>query len=168
MDKKKILILVLVVTYLLSFSCVAFALDFFGISITNTDKLKEAFTKVVRTEEGVSYSYREEWADPLIYCWGEVELNTISLTICNDSEVPLEMNPLFDEFLIVTPDKLAYKAQIVTDKAHYPTTISPGEEGIVQITNPTNTLDIEYILISIYGKTVIFLRKIEEPKEQGS
>jgi len=161
---KKALIVGFLGGWLLSFTCIAFASNFFGISITNTDRLKEAFTKVVRTEDGVRYSYKKEWADPSIYCWADVELHAITLTICNDSKIPLEMNHLLDEYLLVTFDKAAYRAQIVTDIAHYPGVINPGEQGIVEITNPTNAQDIEYILISIHGETVIFLRRIEEPE----
>ena len=132
----------------------------------NVSKAKDAFS-VMRDKTGkVTYAYlREDLVNTSIYSWGTIEGETITLSITNESKMPIEMNYFIDEYGLVTKDGNIYKLKIKTSITDYPDIINPKETKWVRILKPTmvKLTDIEFLAIDYeFDKVVILLKRIEE------
>ena len=165
--KKRIIFLVgIILVCIFALVNVGYTLQsqFFGMQILNISKVKDAFS-VSRSKTGVTYTHREDLVNTSIYSWGTIEGETITLSITNESKMPIEMNYYIDEYGLTTKDGNIYKLKIKTSITDYPEIINPKETKWIQIFKPTvvKLTDIEYLAIDYeFDKIVILLKRITE------
>ena len=138
--------------------------QFFGMQVLNINKAKDAFS-VIRTKTGVTYTHKEDLVNTSIYSWGTIEGETITLSITNESKMPIKMNYFIDEYGLITEDGSSYILKIKTSITDYPDVINPKETKWVKIFKPAvvKLTDIEYIVIDYeFDKVIIILKRIEE------
>jgi len=134
------------------------------MQVLNISKVKDAFS-VTRSKTGVTYIHKEDLVNTSIYSWGTIEGETITLSISNESKMPIEMNYYIDEYGLITKDGNIYKLKIKTSITDYPEIINPKETKWVRIFKPTivKLADIEYIAIDYeFDRIIIILKRIEE------
>jgi len=165
--KKKILFsvgIILVCMFALVTIGLALQSQFFGIQVLNMSKAKDAFS-VTRSKTGVTYTHKEDLVNTSIYSWGTIEGETITLSITNESKMPIEMNYFIDEYGLMTKDGNIYKLKIKTSVTDYPDIINPKETKWVEILKPVviKSTDIKYLAMDFnYRRGVILLKRIEE------
>lgn len=138
--------------------------NFFGIQISDASKAQEAFSKVVRTKEGVRYTYKKELANTSIYCWGTVGNYWITFQIHNDSKRPIQMNYFMDKYELATTEGSIYELEL-PEILDYPSeVVNPKGNKTVKLSNPIENLsEIKYLSVSLsWGEVFIFLRRIQE------
>lgn len=133
----------------------------YGLQIVDKSFAKEAFSKVIRNEEGgVSFIHLESHTND-VYCWGSLSEKGITLTVLNKTKNPVEMNYFRDRYELMTPDGSIYKLKILTAIENYPDVVNPQGQQKIRVSQPT--IDIKYLGVTLgYGKLFIFLRRIEE------
>ena len=134
------------------------------MQVLNINKAKDAFS-VIRTKTGVTYTHKEDLVNTSIYSWGTIEGETITLSITNESKMPIKMNYFIDEYGLITEDGSSYILKIKTSIIDYPDVINPKETKWVKIFKPAvvKLTDIEYIVIDYeFDKVIIILKRIEE------
>lgn len=165
--KKRIIFLVgIILVCMLTLVNIGFALQsqFFGMQVLNMSKAKDAFS-VTRSKTGVTYTHKEDLVNTSIYSWGTIEGEIITLSITNESKMPIEMNYFIDEYGLTTKDGSIYKLKIKTSITDYPDIINPKETKGVRIFKPTmvELTDIKYLAIDYeFDKVIILLKRIEE------
>lgn len=165
--RKKILLSVgIILIFMFVLANIGFALQsqFFGMRVLNVSKVKDAFS-VTRSKTGVTYTHKEDLVNTFIYSWGTIEGETITLSITNESKMPIKMNYFIDEYGLITKDKSSYILKIKTFITDYPDIINPKETKWVKIFKPTvvKLADIEYIVIDYeFDKIIIVLKRIKE------
>lgn len=140
--------------------------NFFGIQILDISKTQEAFSKVVRTKTGVSYTCKSELTNDSVYCWGTVENYWITFQIHNNSKGPIQMNYFMDKYELMTVDEGIYELEL-PDILEYPSeVINPKGSRTIKVSNPLKNLtEVKYLSVSLsFGEVFIFLRRIEEEK----
>jgi len=166
MKKKIILSVGIILVCMLALANIGYALQaqFFGMQVLNMSKAKNAFS-VTRNKTGVTYTHKEDLVNTSIYSWGTIEGETITLSITNESKIPIEMNYYIDEYGLITKDGNIYKLKIETSIMDYPEIINPKETKWVKIvkSNVVKFADIEFLAIDYeFDKVVIILKRIQE------
>lgn len=165
--KRKIVFLVgiiLLCIFVLVNIGIALQSQFFGMQVLNMSKAKDAFS-VTRSKTGVTYIHKENLVNTSIYSWGTIEGETITLSITNETKMPIEMNYFIDEYGLITKNGSIYKLKIKTSITEYPEIINPKETKWVRVFKPivVKLADIEYLAIDYeFDKVIIFLKRIEE------
>ena len=163
---KKVFLVGIILVCIFAFVNVGFALQsqFFGMQVLNMSKAKDAFS-VTRSKTGVTYTHKEDLVNTSIYSWGTIEGEIITLSVTNESKMPIEMNYFIDEYGLITKDGSIYKLKIKTSITDYPNIINPKETKWVRVFKPTvvKFTDIEYLAIDFeFDKVVILLKRIKE------
>jgi hypothetical protein len=77
---------------------------FFGIQVLKPKEAVNAFSDVKQTEEGVTYNYKKEMADPSVSAFGKVKKDGIVFSFSNNSKLPIKMNIFLDQYGLMTTD----------------------------------------------------------------
>jgi len=141
--------------------------QFFGMQVLNEyfKYAKDAFS-VTRDKTGiVSYNCRVNLVNDSIYSWGTIEGETITLSITNKSQVPIEMNYYIDTYSLQTEDGSICRLKIKTSITDYPDIVNPKETRWIEIFKPAviKLGDIEYLAMDFnFNRGTILLKRIEE------
>jgi len=133
----------------------------YGLQIVDESYAKEAFSKVIRNEEGGVSFIRWESHTNDVYCWGSLNEKGITLTVLNKTKKPVQMNYFRDRYELMTANGSMYKLKILTDIENYPDVVNPQGQQTIRVSQPTT--DIKYLGVTLdYEKVFIFLRRTEE------
>jgi len=148
--------------------------DFYGLSVVDIERFREALSNVYADSLGQPlFEYTPGLVDKSILCTGKIDyLNTIDLSILNNSKAPIEFNYISDQFYAVTEDSSLFKYEVVFSRLYdisfrnYHAPLNPKQTKIIKIsTDVFKRLKIEYLLCSInHGKTHLVLQKINKNK----
>ncbi len=162
--RKRILLSFILILFCSATSVLATESQFFGMQVLNISKVKDAFS-VTRSETGITYTYEKDLVNTSIYFWGTIEEETITLSITNESKMPIKMNYFIDEYGLVTQDDSIYELKIKTSITDYPDVINPKETKWIRIYKPTivKLEDIKYLAMDFeFDRVVILLKRIKE------
>ena len=141
--------------------------QFFGMQVLNEylKFAKDVFSVTRDKTGGVTYNCRVNLVNDSIYSWGTIEGETITLSITNESQVPIEMNYYIDTYSLETEDGSVCRLKIKTSITDYPEIINPKETKWVEISKPVviKLTDIEYLAMDFnFGRGIIILKRIQE------
>ena len=166
---KKVILLSIILICVIAFVNIGFALQpqFFGMQILNEyfRFAKDVFSATRDKTGNVTYTCNVNLVNDSIYSWGKIEGETITLSITNESQVPIEMNYYIDTYSLETEDGSICKLKIKTSVTDYPNIINPKETKWVEISKPAviKSTDIKYLAMDFnFGRGVIILKRIEE------
>ena len=169
MKKKIIFSVVMILICVIAFVNVGFALQpqFFGMQVLNEylKFAKDVFSAMRDKTGNVTYTCNVNLVKDSIYSWGTIEGETITLSITNESQVPIEMNYYIDTYSLETEDGSICKLKIKTSITDYPGIINPKETKWVEILKPVviKSTDIKYLAMDFnFRRSVILLKRIEE------
>ncbi|MFC1539151.1 hypothetical protein ACFL6H_06995 [Candidatus Latescibacterota bacterium] len=146
--------------------------EFLGMQVLDSEKVEEAFSVFKDEKSEVYYSFYPTLANDKIIAygkWGENELikwYSIRFEIINNSEIPIQMNNVFDEYGLITKDDTSYILEIRDEKMDYPSTkfINPGQSRYIVVNKPPRLEldDIKYLTIHlVLSEVKIVLKKID-------